>query len=535
MKEKGSRDENKLPIARYTVSRLELQNGISFAELVAILRQSLLPFDEMWPYFWLKAAAILDEGQWRLCHFTLSGRWSEARPTRELRDKGEALVAASYLLTASRAYEMLAMLAQNSKAEILPSVIAAAPPDTVWSGTSFYWQQHVSLFPPDIADVAEQPYWQYLLLLDSKDWLSNNAEAHGRIMRTIQADLDERDERSFESFLSARLLGGHYDTTNYSLTRFRYTFDLPLALNVERGTLNRQVGEIPFTVRCRRPLDMRHVDMTVGPFWSSDAEDVPKSDEKVFEDGWSACTVSIPYGSEKLWMSVPALDKKLASEIRHPSRAQELRETVGSIYSKFGAESSAVGIDRWKHHLLDDTGADFELALANALARLGIPVLFGGQVPDSAFNSITQPSDALRQAQPGQKAKSRSGGGTATPGYDLIALDLPYKRAVTISAKGSDKTPGYNDVQSILARTKSVASALPGWTVFGIIASHAPLDRLGSFAGRKDVRVWSREDLQTISEADRAEVVNFMLWLPPWVPPQDAWRYHLRYVEIENI
>ncbi len=150
-------------------------------------------------------------------------------------------------------------------------------------------------------------------------------------------------------------------------------------------------------------------------------------------------------------------------------------------------------MEQWKTHLLKEDSANFEIALLNAIARFGIAVLFAGQL---------------------------QAGGPATPGFDLVALDHPHHRAVLISAKGSDNNPSQENCQKLLDAVEAVQEILQGWYVTGIIASHATNNKLGLAKKRTDVRIWSKEDLERLYQADTREAIDPLLWTPPHMQQQ---------------
>jgi hypothetical protein len=145
---------------------------------------------------------------------------------------------------------------------------------------------------------------------------------------------------------------------------------------------------------------------------------------------------------------------------------------------------------RWRRDLLQiQRGARFEVALANALSRLGIPVLFGGEIE--------------REGQLG---------GPATPGVDLISLDLLRHRAAVISLKASVHSPSEREIGQLLDGANAFSAELPGWKVIGILACRAPASELGRFATRADLRVWGYDELETISTAEEPEAIQHLLW-----------------------
>src|SRR5712692_2586548 len=113
------------------MTRLEhSQNARTFTEEMAILADYIHPFEQMWPFYWLKAAAVCDPhaSMWRLCYLGLSGRWDDSKPIKEIRDKGNAIIAISQLIDANRAWEILTSLRIDGTVTLLPGVLASGLP-----------------------------------------------------------------------------------------------------------------------------------------------------------------------------------------------------------------------------------------------------------------------------------------------------------------------------------------------------------------------------------------------------------------------
>jgi hypothetical protein len=483
--------------------RFDLPQQGTFMQLASVVATHIDHFEPMWPYYWLKMAAVRDEDAWRLCHFTLVGRWTDVEPIRPVRDRGNALVVVNAPFTASEARQMLATLAQDGALTLLPGVTAHAPTVTL-STTGYYWQEPVPFIPSEVADVAEQAPWRFLRIADSQA-LPSDLERQARLARAVTPDLEQRNMRSFEELLATRFSAGRHEMHQYTLDRFGYVFDLPLALDVEHGNLDRRTGRLQLTLRSRRPIAPDTLQVTLGAHWSSDAQTQPVDVEVQADSGWSFVTTTMPYdcGGVSIW--APVLDKWLPYNIVAPSAAEQARWALHRLYTNAWTERVKAGEMRWLRDLLDiQKGARFEVALVNALTRLGIPVLFGGEIE--------------REGQLG---------GPATPGVDLIALDLQLRRAAVISLKAAAHSPSDREVGQLLEGVNGLKAELPGWNVIGILACRAPASQLERFATRTDLRVWGREDLETISRAEEPEAIRQLLWLPPGLPVEDSWRYFL--------
>jgi hypothetical protein len=134
--------------------QFDLPQQATFMQVVGVVASYIDAFESMWPFYWLKIAAVRDGDTWHLCHFTLIGRWSDVEPIRPVRDMGEALIIISAPFAAAEVRQMLATLAQDGTLSLLPEVPANAP--TVPLSTSgYYWQETVPFLPPEATDVTE--------------------------------------------------------------------------------------------------------------------------------------------------------------------------------------------------------------------------------------------------------------------------------------------------------------------------------------------------------------------------------------------
>ena len=497
----------------------EIRESKTFANQIGILMDYISPFKQMWPFYWLKAAAVRDPKAsiWRLCYFALIGRWSDIKPIREICDSGNAIVAISQLIDAAKAWEILTSLEEYGTIELPANITASAIPD--FSSPTFYCQEGIPFsIPKVIAEVAESADWRYLWAQENTTWrtdrvkwffddVSNERDynewlSEERIRQTAKSDLDKRGLQDFQAFTSTRL---GLDLTQQGITcsirDFLFHFDLPLALRVERGIPDRSANTLPLTIYCRRPLTLETLQVKASSVWLSDIKPLQVEIECSVEEGWSVGEVLVPYNCGRVWFKSEHLERPLPYDITLPTPEDQVTGVLGNIYYMNSIDE---GKRRWEQQLLESDGADFEIALLNAIVRFGIPVLFAGQV---------------------QHEGQAGGGGTSTRGYDLVALNLATRQAVLISAKGSRRVPTDDDCQKLLDGIESVAETLQGWYVTGVIACHAPNNKLGRLRERPDLRVWSREDLEVLYQADKRESIEFLLWPPPNLPGFTDWGF----------
>ncbi len=173
----------------------------------------------------------------------------------------------------------------------------------------------------------------------------------------------------------------------------------------------------------------------------------------------------------------------------------QLLSLLGHMYRQPNTEESGAGIQTWISNLTQpnqQTGAKLEVALLNALARLGVPTLFGGDIQC---------------------------GGPATPTYDLVALDfgapMQTPTAVLISCKSTTNQPNRTDIALLSDASRRIHAFLPDWLVFGALVNLGE-PTADEFTYRQDVRIWKQSHLLALLRAKEYRFVAQFLWTPPW-------------------
>ena len=247
--------------------------------------------------------------------------------------------------------------------------------------------------------------------------------------------------------------------------------------------------------------------MTLGKHWSSDAPALPVEVEVDAESGWSFVGATVPYdcGGVSVW--APVLDKWLPYDITAPSVTEQARWALQRLYTNAWTERVQAGEMRWLRDLLDiQKGARFEVALVNALTRLGIP----------------------RPLRRRDRARGPVGG-PAAPGVDLIALDFQFRRATLISLKAATHSPTEREIGKLLEGVHGLSAQLPGWNIIGVLACRAPVHPNSSALPRGPIcacgvaKTWRR----LTGQRDRRPLPN--LRLPSGWPVEESWRYFLGY------
>ncbi len=174
---------------------------------------------------------------------------------------------------------------------------------------------------------------------------------------------------------------------------------------------------------------------------------------------------------------------------------EQLRPLLGYLYRKPlepRKEDIEAGIITWSQNLTQkqEHGEKLEVALLNALSRLGVPSFFTG---------------------------SALSGGTETPVIDLVAIGLFTNRlptAVLISCKSKNQ-PNLGEIGKLSDEAARVSQLLSGWIVFGTLAlPEEPTAQ--DFNYRQDIRIWKKSHLQMILHAHERKHVDMLLWTPPW-------------------
>jgi hypothetical protein len=159
--------------------------------------------------------------------------------------------------------------------------------------------------------------------------------------------------RNFGELLVSRFSVPVYEVHQYSLDHFRYLIDLPLALDFERGLLDRSTGGFQLTVRSRRPIAPDTIQVTRGEHWSSDSQSQPVDVEVNAGSEWSFVSTTAPYdcGGVSIWALV--LDKWLPCPIAAPSAAEQARWALYRLYTTACTELVQAGEMRWLRDLKD--------------------------------------------------------------------------------------------------------------------------------------------------------------------------------------
>lgn len=464
----------------------EIPPNTSFQEYMGILTRYLEPFRPMWPSYWLKAVAVYNptQGMWQLCRFLLAGHWNDFSQAEQIDEQGSALAIVSKVIDADTAWAMLLSLQETGVARITTTI-------TAFAGNASYsflpsWQEpYLVSAKSELAVIGEQAPWRYLYANPERSWTGESSNTESILTKAVLLDLQAWGERDINSW-STRWLN-EPSPRNFYLSEFRCEFDFPLAFGVERLVSNREGGSISLRLSCRHPLTLDSLQVKLGPRWLSRAPALP-IDEKHNAGERSFGQVTIPLQEGQVWFKFAELAKPLLYKLVVPTVEDQVAEVVRALYGKGSVEQ---GSKKWQEDLFTATGGAFEVALLNAIARCGLPVLFAGYLSD---------------------------GGPQTPGYDLVVVDHAHLRLAAISVKGEKGgNPSNEAYKNLDAQLQILRSVLPEWEITGIVAMHTPNAILGPSKQRTYMRVWSREDIEELYRADTRAQVEALLW--PLSPP----------------
>ena len=263
----------------------------------------------------------------------------------------------------------------------------------------------------------------------------------------------------------------------------RVGLEFPLALEV--GRLRTEPNQSRWELRCCDPItpDTVVVNATSETLWAEQLPVLTTCKGAVLDDWCERATFGVPRSASHLILSFRSTTEEADLSnvrLRYPvSELPESRAAIGAVL--FGNESA------WATTLLEGKGQEFEVALANALSRLKVPVLYGGVV-------------------------------TQSRGCDLVAIH-PYepKRMTIISCKGGKNGLEYGDTRHLLEAATRVRGLMPGWTVNTLAVTNLADEELQASrpTRARDVPVYGRTDLDRLWDAETlAEAVQWV-WPPP--------------------
>jgi hypothetical protein len=293
----------------------------------------------------------------------------------------------------------------------------------------------------------------------------------------------------------------------YDVGEFHAALDFPLALLVERVPPALPSHQQRIRFACLPPLKARMLQVQTGPIFRSRGPHLPitPESESTGPGQWSVGSIMLPNIPHKLWLHAPpSLSKVLSLQLELPTPEAQVSQALWQLYHPTNPKE---GEKRWRKALLEGDGPTFEVALMNTIARLGIPVVFAGDVAQVRDGIVVH-------------------GGPQVEGYDLILTSHTAKRIVLVSVKGSEsaKQEGYapkdEDGAKLLKGVEAFQQHLPpSWEVLGLLVCQAPQRRLRKWAAIKEFTVWGKEDVEMLFQADSRKWVETWLGLKTVTSP----------------
>jgi hypothetical protein len=453
----------------------------------------------MWPYFWVKAAAVKMEDAWHLVAFSLSGQWADTKQVVPVDAPRGSLAAISQRLDAATAWRIVKAITTTKTLELAPGIVASVPDVSV--SPNVIWQDQGAYIDRIAGDVAEPATWWFLLTGDQRPWLHDPAQlAH--VLSAIRPTLQALGETSFEAYISNRFTGQRVPMGGTpSVDYFQYHLDLPLALRLNVQAYDPEDRARRIELDCHAPLQLSRLEVTEGDIPRSRPHARAVERDAASRGGWAIGHVSVALPTHTLRIASPQLSRILSYEFSAPTREEVVAHAVAYLYAPHDAAGK--GAARWQQDLMTGTGPSFEVALFNALARFGIPLLFAGQF----------------------KTPEGEVGGTASEGFDLLALAYRNQRAVAISAKGSARLPQPEHLDTLRKSVAELSYILPRWMVFGLVACHATHRDFARWNMPTDLNVWGQEELAVVFHASTAQAIAGLLWVPPWASDMERHLY----------
>lgn len=208
-------------------------------------------------------------------------------------------------------------------------------------------------------------------------------------------------------------------------------------------------------------------------------------------EGWFTQSVEVPTSCPRVWLGHRLLGRRLLRfEAPYDSRAstkplETLDYLVAAVYKTGGSDTLPKAAERWRKQVSSNAAGEQELAIANALARLGFSVLFGG---------VWTHGDSA----------------------DFIVVDHNRARAVLIDAYAVHKGTGVDAVRDKVAELQAhvveLSEHAAGWSITGIVVSTIDETQVPSIVPPEHVQVLTISDVEKLASFSRTSEAEGMLW-----------------------
>lgn len=451
--------------------------SVPLEEVLVSTRDFLSQFEAVWPKWWLTGVCLRpdDEDSWKLLALEAFALFGTDAPEIPLEFRSDHIVIASRATDFS---EISAIISQHQPPMLCGISPCLPPPTQEGNVTSSFLSEQLGtsrLIPRErlcmCASVLWRPNQQQTYKRDEA-WHEAVAAGYG----------------AFEHLVADQLGVSSFDTS----PKIEIVAPLGLDCTFPNPELVRLKYRRPFFARdwqVLAPSDGR-LRPSASPAPAADGE----VSNDVGNDGWYTQTFTVPTDCQRVWLRHPLLGRRLLrwdAPYQHQAQARPLESLdylVGAVYRTGDTDSLQAAADRWMQQLKSVEDTKQELALANALARLGYSVLFGGKQ--------TQCQDV-----------------------DLVVLDHVRARALLIDAHTVHKGSGVNavrkKVEELQTRVVELATYTTGWTIMGAVVSTISEEQVPSVPLPQHVHVLGVADIEKLGRLSRAAEAEALLWRHP--------------------
>jgi hypothetical protein len=445
--------------------------------LASVLRH-ISPVQRMWPWFWLKLLAIRLDDQLVVAYLGCVGLCDADEQTAQKRSRvlsvrRDGVMMLSRPAPADQVLDWWKTWAQNNPVSWDEHAISMNGAQAAFYTQHVVPSAHVNNHR--LTEVVEPfPYTWFHGSIDYE--LTDHAKTSADWARFDRAVRDI--EPSGLGVLVQRNFG---EAIRWPHGRVEVLLPLPLSWSLDaEDIVFRAHGQLPLL----QQLDVRS---SSDGRWSDDNQPAT-----VDHTG----RASLPRGWRRLWVRHPFLDSAIVLDAEdHNLIAKGGTQVLSAVY-RVPSEDLYTGIAHWRDKLRDGDARQQELAIANGLARFGIPVLFGGTA-------------------------------LSTPGFDLAVLDV-YRspRHVLLVEVSTEQGPGLQKKANKLSEiVSSIETTLTSWTCRGVLVVSMSEERVAGLSLPSNVRAVTLQAMQELLDDDGLAPERVLEGLcpepietPVWIP-----------------
>lgn len=440
------------------------------ATFLEALLSHVTPVKEMWPWFWVKLLAVRLDDQWIVAYLGCAGLFAENELTargkaRVLEIRRPDIVMVSFPMSATQVIQWWDTWAKGVNVRFEDWNLCLSE-----TRGPFYTQGVVPRTQSAnrrLIDVAESvPYTWFQGSLDYEVTDRPNSQVEWtRLDRAVQ-DVEPGG-------LGALIERNFGDAIRWPHGRIEVTLPLPLSWALGPD-------DIAFRVHSRMPfLDQLDIRSSNDGRWSDDNPRAPMDDSgrALLPPGWRQVWIRHPWFQRPILLA--AVDQSLIGV--GGSRV------LGAVY-RGASEELDKGVANWRDKLRHGNPSQQELAIANGLAKFGIPVLFGGTV-------------------------------LSTPAFDLAVLDDHHTpRRVLLIEVSTEQGGGLQKKANVLSGLVSrMDMSLSGWTCRGVVVVGMSEERVAGLSLPSNVGAVTLQAVQEMLDDDRVPPQRILdgLWAEP--------------------